>query len=568
MIKEIYWFKKLKGILFGGILPFEKFQIPSEVIAGIVLASIAIPEVMGYAKISGMPVITGIYTLLFPLAIFAIFCSSRHLIVGADSATAAILFSIMVSLAAPGSPKYIALVTSVAMLCAIFLIAARVLKLGFIADFLSHTVLVGFLTGVGIQISISQLSGMFGISSEGTNTIPQLINFLAHLPETNIQTLLISITVLAVILGSSRLSKTFPGALIAVIGTIIASMIFNFTNKGIESVGYVTSGLPSFNIPVFYVSDIYTMIIAAGACFIVIIAQSAATSRIYALKRSEKLDENRDILGLAFANGAAALTGTFVVNGSPTKTQMAIDSGAQSQIASLITAGVVLVVLIFLTNPISFLPNATLSAIVFLIGIKMLDFKGLKDIRQKVPSEYILALITAATVIFISVIWGIILAIIISMLWHLSHSYRPNNSFLTHDKDGKWIFAPVNPGEYTEEGLIVYRFNRDLFYANSDKLLEQALEIIDKTEPPLKWFVLDTAGFSAIDYTSLQMLIHLHEVLASKDIKMVITIPIFNLREQFKKLGLTEVVGSENIYENFREAVEAYRNSQKKINKY
>ena len=344
MIKEVYWFKKLKNVLFGGILPFKKSQIPAEVVAGIILAIIAIPEVMGYAKISGMPVITGIYTLLFPLAIFAIFCSSRHLIVGADSATAAILFSIMVSLAAPGSPKYIALVTSVAMLCAIFLIAARVFKLGFIADFLSHTVLVGFLTGVGIQISISQLSGMFGISSAGTNTIPQLINFLVHLPETSIQTLLISITVLVVILGSNRLSKTFPGALIAVIGTIVASMIFNFTSKGIESVGHVTSGLPSFNIPLFYVSDIYTMIIAAGACFIVIIAQSAATSRIYALKHSEKLDENRDILGLAFANGAAALTGTFVVNGSPTKTQMAIDSGAQSQIASLITAGVVLVV--------------------------------------------------------------------------------------------------------------------------------------------------------------------------------------------------------------------------------
>ena len=564
MIKDVYWFKKFKNVLFGGILPFKKSQLSAEVIAGIILAIIAIPEVMGYAKISGMPVITGIYTLLFPLAIFAIFCSSRHLIVGADSATAAILFSIMVSLAAPGSPKYIALVTSVAMLCAIFLIAARVFKLGFIADFLSHTVLVGFLTGVGIQISISQLSGMFGINSEGTNTIPQLINFLVHLPETNIQTLLISITVLAVILGFNRLSKTFPGALIAVIGTIIASMIFNFTSKGIESVGHVTSGLPSFNIPLFYVSDIYTMIIAAGACFIVIIAQSAATSRIYALKHSEKLDENRDILGLAFANGAAALTGTFVVNGSPTKTQMAIDSGAQSQIASLITAGVVLVVLIFLTNPLSFLPNATLSAIVFLIGIKMLDFKSLKDIQQKVPSEYILALITAATVVLISVIWGIILAIIISMLWHLSHSYRPNNSFLTHDKNGKWIFAPVNPGEYTEEGLIVYRFNRDLFYANSDKLLEQSLEIIDKTEPQLKWFVLDTAGFSAIDYTSLQMLIHLHGVLAAKGIKMVITIPLFNLKEQFKRLGLTDIVGSENIYENFREAVEAYRNSQKK----
>ncbi len=165
--------KKFRNSVLGGILPFDRSKIPMEVLAGVVLATIAIPEVMGYAKIAGMPVITGIYTLLFPLVIFAIFCSSRHLIVGADSATAAILFSIMVPLATPGSAKYIALVSSTALLCAVLLIAARLFKLGFVADFLSRTVLVGFLSGVGIQVAIGQLSGMFGISTSGIDAIPQ-----------------------------------------------------------------------------------------------------------------------------------------------------------------------------------------------------------------------------------------------------------------------------------------------------------------------------------------------------------------------------------------------------------
>jgi sulfate permease, SulP family len=563
MTVNLGWFNRFKNIFLDGILPFNKRDIPAEALAGIVLASIAIPEVMGYSTIAGMPLITGIYTILLPLAIFAIFCSSRHLIVGADSATAAILFSIMVTLALPGSPKYIALVSSVAILCAIFLIAARVLKLGFIADFLSHTVLIGFLSGVGIQIALGQLSGMFGISSGGTDTITELSNFLIHLPQINIATVIVSIIVLITILGSSRISKRIPGPLIAVVGTIIATLLFNFKAYGISLVGEVPSGLPSFNIPTFYISDFYTILVAAGACFIVIIAQSAATSRIYAFENSEKLDENRDILGLAFANGAAGLTGTFVVNGSPTKTQMAIDSGARTQLASLITALVVLIVLIFLTHPISFLPNATISSIVFLIGIRILDIKSLKDIYHKMPSEFILAVITAATVVIVSVIWGIILAIVISMLWHLSHSYRPNNSFLTHDKNGKLIFAPVSPGKYTKEGLIVYRFNRDLFYANSDKLYQEAIKIVEKSSPPLKWFVLDTAGFSDIDYTSAEMLKHLHDVLADNGIKFVINIPVSNLRDQFKRMGLIDIIGEENIYENFREAVKAFDKTQK-----
>ena len=556
------WLKKYKDIVLGGILPFDESRIPAELIAGIVLATIAIPEVMGYSRIAGMPVITGIYTLLFPLALFAIFCSSRHLIIGADSATAAILFSIIVPLAAPGSLKYIALVSSVALLCAILLLAARLFKLGFIADFLSHTVLVGFLSGVGIQIALSQLSAMFGFNTGGNSTIPDLLNFFTHISQINIPTLIVSIIVIVTILFMSRISKKIPGPLIAVIGTIIASIIFNFAHIGISSVGSVPSGLPSLNIPTFYISDFYTMLFAAGACFIVIIAQSAATARIYAFENSEKLDENRDILGLAIANGAASLTGTFVVNGSPTKTAMAIDSGARTQLASLITALVVLVVLIFLTHPISFLPNATLASIVFLIGIRMLDIKGLKDIYHKVPSEFILAIITAVTVVLINVLWGVILAIIISMLWHLSHSYRPNNSFLTHDKSGKLIFAPIKPGKTTKDGLIVYRFNRDLFYANSDKLYQEAIKIIEKSEPPLKWFVLDTAGFSDIDYTSAEMLKHLHNILSDNGIKFVLNIPISGLKKQFKRMGLIEIIGEDNIYENFREAVQAFDKSQ------
>lgn len=553
---------RLRGSLFEGLLPFDRSTLPAQLIAGIVLAAIAIPEVMGYTKIAGMPVITGIYTILLPIAIFAIFCSSRHLIVGADSATAAILFSMLVTIATPGSPKYVALASTAALLCAVFLMAARVFRLGFVGNFLSRTVLVGFLTGVGIQVALGQLSGMFGVSETGTGTITKLLSFFAHLPETSIITLIVSIAVVLAILVARRISKKIPGALIAVIGTIIASFIFDFSNMGIAVVGSVPGGLPSITIPTFYVSDLTTLLTVAMACFIVIIAQSAATSRAYATKCSEKLDENKDIMALALANGAAGLTGTFVVNGSPTKTQIAMDSGARSQLASLVTAAVVLVVLIFLTKPISLLPSATLASIVFLIGVEMVDIASLKDIYHDMPSEFILSLITVATVVFLGVLWGIILSVIISIILHLSHSYRPNNSILIRDKNGEWIFTPVTAGKYTEEGLIVYRFNRDLYYANSDRLMHEAIKLVKNADHPVHWFVLDSGGFSDIDYTSSQMLKELKGRFHNLNVVFAVTTVLPSLKKQFERSGLIEVIGAENIYENVNEAVKAFE-SQK-----
>lgn len=545
--------------ILSGILPF-KSNLTTEIIAGLILAAVGIPEVLGYAKIAGMPIITGLYTILIPLAIFAIFCSSRHLIVGADSATAAILISTLAPLAAIGSPNYVMIVSTVTLLCALFLLIARIFKLGFIGDFMSRTVLVGFLTGVGIQIAISQIPNMFGLAGGGggESTITKLAYFTLHLGNINLVTLLVSIIIVITILGFKRISPKFPGALIAVIGTIIFSYFFDLSKIGVSTVGTIPGGLPSIILPSLTIGDFTTILAAAGACFIVIIAQSAATSRAYAFQYSEDVDENKDILGLALANGAAGLTGAFVVNGSPTKTEIAENAGSRTQLASLVTAFVVLIVLLFFTKSISFLPNATLASIVFLIGLSMVDIKGLTDIRSKIKSEYYLAIFTALTVILVSVIWGIILSIVLSMLLHLSHSYKAVNSILIRNKKGKWIFAPVKYGKSTEEGLIIYRFNRDLYYANSDLLRHQVLKLVKSADKPIKWFVLDGGGFEAIDYTSAEILKDLYHELAGNNVKFVITTSIPELRDEFEHLGLTKIIGKENIYASAREALEAF----------
>ena len=341
---------------------------------------------MGYAKIAGVPVVLGLYTILIPIAVFALFGSSRHLVVGADSATAAILATTLITMAVPDSPQYIALAGMVALLAAVLLILSRILKLGFIADFLSRAVLIGFLTGVGIQVALGQVPAMFDVPKEGNGPLMQAVHvFTQEIPQMNSITVLLSILVLIIIFAGGHFLKKIPWALLAVIGTIIACRALNLEALGVTTIGTVQGGLPVIAFPVVPLDQIPQLLGVALACFLVILAQSAATSRAYALRYEEKFDENVDLVGLGLSNVAAGMSGTFVVNGSPTKTEMVDSAGGKTQLASIVTAGIVLIVLLFLTEPLSYLPSAGPAAIVFTIGIRLIDINGMKNILARRP---------------------------------------------------------------------------------------------------------------------------------------------------------------------------------------
>ena len=362
---------RLPITMLEGILPLDRARIPVDVVAGITLAALAIPEVMGYTKIAGMPVITGLYTIVLPLALYALFGSSRHLVVGADSASAAILAAGLAGMAATASGQYVALAGLVALISAAFLFLARLVRLGFLADFLSRTVLIGFLTGVGIQVAMGQVAGMLGVSAGTGGTLEKFWHTIQNVGDTSGYTLLVSLAVLAVILGGKYVTTVIPGALIAVIGAIAVSWAVDLEADGVAVLGPVPSGLPSFGLPDVAWSDVKPLLTTAFSIFVVILAQSAATSRAYAAKYGDRFSEDVDLVGLGFANVGAGLTGTFVVNGSPTKTQMVDSAGGRSQVAALTTVGIVVIVLLFLTKPLQYMPEAVLSSVVFLIGIEL-----------------------------------------------------------------------------------------------------------------------------------------------------------------------------------------------------
>ena len=346
-----------RGPFLQGILPFDRRGLSGEVVAGLTLAALGIPEVMGYTKIAGMPVVTGLYTILVPLALFAVLGSSRHLVVGADSATAAMMAAGIGGLAAAGSSQYVALAGVVAITTGVVLIVARLVHLGFLADFLSRSVLVGFLTGVGIQVALGQVGGMLGISGGTGGTLRKFGYVLAHLGDTDKDSAIISVVVLAIVLGAKAIDKRIPGALIAVVGMIAASWAWDFAAKGVSTLGPVPGGLPSVSVPHLDGASMRTILATVAGIVLVILAQSAATSRAYAAKYREPFSEDVDLVGIGAANIAAGLTGTFVVNGSPTKTQMVDGAGGRSQLASLATSGIVLIVLLFLTKPLEYMPT-------------------------------------------------------------------------------------------------------------------------------------------------------------------------------------------------------------------
>ena len=461
-------------------------------------------------------------------------------------------------MAPAGSERYAALAATVALLTAGLLLLARLLKLGFLADFLSRTVLVGFLTGVGIQVGIAVLGDMLGLETTTHRTIAQLALISEGLSRAQLPTVGLSVAAVGGILGLGRLAPRVPAPLIVVAGAIAASAAWNFAGHGIAVIGPVASGLPHLGLPSVKWEDIEPLVPIAGSCFVMIVAQSAATARVYALRHHQTLDENADLAGLCAANAAAALSGAFVVNGSPTQTAIAERSRGQGQMTQVAAAAVVSIVLLFLTGPFQYLPRCVLSSIVFIVAIRLTDFRGLRAIRQESPGEFALAITTASVVILAGVEQGIVLAMALSLLRIVRHSYRPHTAVLVQGDGGIWKLTAVVPGAVTEPGLVIYRFGAALFYANAGLFVDQIRELVGPGVSPLRWIVVDAGAITNVDYTAAQVTRELQRDLAEQGVELVLAHVQSDLKPDLDRHRLTEAIGENRIFDSLHEALAAY----------
>jgi SulP family sulfate permease len=549
---------------------YQRSWLGPDLVAGLTLAAIAIPECMGYTKIAGTPVVTGLYTLLLPILAFALLGSSRHLVVGADSATAAILFAGLLGLASPFSGAWLNLASFAALLTAVFLFFASLLRLGFLANFLSRTVLVGFLSGVGVSLLLGELPDMLGLSLARHSLLPRLLELLRALPRTHLLTLLIAASVLALILILERVAKRIPSSLVAVVFAIAVAWVFRLDQHGVSFdphslvvVGQVQPGLPSFHLPAMTLAVAVHLLPMSASLFLVVLAQSAATSRSFAQQYSETLNPNRDLVALGAANAVAGLSGTFVINGSPTKTAVVASAGGRTQVAQLTTAAVTLAVLLLATSLIARLPNAALAALVFLIGARLVDIRSLRQIYQFRKQTFAVALATMGAVLVLGVERGIFLAIAFSVLDHLQQEYHPKDVVLMHSPipmhsgmGTAWKAVKAEAGVETTPGLLVYRFEAPLFFANADYFAARLLALIAGAPHPVTRLVLDLVSMSDIDYTAALILSATLRRLQQQGIRITLA-QAEDVRGVLDKFGITEQLGSSHFYDTVQEAVDA-----------
>jgi sulfate permease, SulP family len=540
--------------LFGGIPPIREIAWPSDIIAGLELAATALPQALGYSKIAGMPVVTGLHALLVAPVAFAVFGSSRFLVVAADSATAAIVAGGLTYIAPIGTAKYVALAGLVAFLTALMLLAARILRFGFLANFLPQTILAGFLTGVGCQVGVTVLADMLGIPNGSRTTLFRILAIAEDIAKFNPPTVIISLVVVVGSLILRKLTPRFPTPLFFVLCFTGASAAWPFSDYGITTIGRFSGGIPNFAWPDVGWSDLEPTLAIAASCFLMVLTQSAATARVYALKHRQESNENSDLIGLSAANAAAAMAGAFVVNGSPTQSAMAESAGAQSQIAPVTAAAVTALILLFFTQPLQYLPNCVLASLIFVVALRLIDLKGLQDIRRESPEEFLLAVATTLIVFFIGVEEGLISAMVMSLLRIIRHSYHPQTAVLRQGGQHEW--TAVVAAAQTAPGLIVYRFAATLFYANAGYFVHQIRMLVASAPTPLSVVIVEASAITNIDYTASRVVRTLLEELRQRRITCAFANVQSGLRADLDRHHLTDIIGSSNLFDTLSEAVQ------------
>jgi MFS superfamily sulfate permease-like transporter len=369
----------------------------------------------------------------------------------------------------------------------------------------------------------------------------------------------IALTVLVIVAGFEIFMPRFPGALLAVIGMIVASAFFHWSDHGVQVVGEIPNGLPRLGLPDVNWSDAWEVLPISLSCFVVILAKSAATSRAYAMRYHERFSQNVDLVGLSLANIAAGCSSTFVVNGSPTKTAMVDSAGGRSQWSQLTAVVVVLLVLLFLTRSLSFLPHAVLSAIVFMIGVKLVDYHGFAEIYCLKPREFLVALATAAVVVVVGVEQGIVFAVVLSLLQHLRRSYRPHTAVILHDEKDRWRMEEAAPGRMLAPGMVMFWFGSDLFYANAGFFAEEVRRLVDESPSPVRWMAIDVSAITGLDFTASHTVADLHNDLAKEGVTLALARVPSTRYDSLERMGLVKLIGANRIFDSRTACLEAYR---------
>jgi len=543
---------------------YQRSWLRADLAAGLILAAILVPQGMAYAELAGLPAVNGLYTTVACLVGYAIMGPSRILVLGPDSAVSPLILAATLPLVgAAGDPATaIKLAGMLALLVGAIEIGLGVAKLGFVADLLSKEVQVGYMNGLGITIIVSQLPKLCGFSTDAEGFVNQVKTFVSSLDKTNRITLALGATTLVLLLVLPRVSKKLPAILVAIVGATLASAAFDLSSQGVSTVGALPRGLPSPALPWTKVSDLGPLLIAAVGITIVSLTDTIATSTSFAARRGEEVSPDQEMIGVGTANIAAGLFRGFPVSSSASRTAVAEQSKAKSQVTGLVGAGVVVLLLLFLNSLLADLPQTVLAAVVIAAGLSLIDVPALRRYWAVRRSALVLSVVASASVILLGVIPGIVVAISLSILMFFRRNWWPHGEVLGRAPSGRWhSVRDLEDQEAAQQvpGVVVFRWEAPLFFANVGIFRRQVRSLA--ADADVRWIVLQCEAVTDIDVTAAEMLEQLSAQLEQRGVHLVLVELRTRLRGLVRRYGLFRMLDREYLYSSIDAAlaaIEAY----------
>jgi high affinity sulfate transporter 1 len=538
---------------------YERPWLRSDLLAGAILAAILVPQGMAYAELAGLPAVTGLYATVACLVGYALFGPSRVLVLGPDSSISPLILAATVPLLAGGDAgTAIALAGMLAVFVGLVEIGLGLGKLGFVADLLSKEVQIGYLNGIAITIIVSQLPKLFGFSTDADGFFAEIGAFIQGLGQTDATTLALGLSVLAVLVVLPLLTQRVPAILIAVVAATAVTAVFGLADDGVATVGQLPQGVPKPVIPWTGLGDVVPLVLAAMAIALVSLTDTIATATSFAARRGEEVEPNQEMVGVGAANVAAGLFQGFAVSTSGSRTAVAEQSGAKTQLTGLVGAGIVVVLLLFLSSMLTDLPQTALAAVVIAAAFTLMDINALRRYRQVRKSAFAISLVATAGVIVFGVLQGIIVAVILAVLLFFHRNWWPHGAVLgeVEGLDG-WHSTRVYPEAREIPGVVVYRWEAPLFFANSGLFRQQIRRLVRERRPD--WVVLQCEAITDIDVTAAEMLEDLDLELNAEGVHMAFAEMRERLQDLTLRYGLFETLDRNHFYPTIETAVAATR---------
>ena len=565
---------------FAGLQGITWASLPREVSAGVTLAALIIPLNIGYAQVAGLPPAVGLYAGIIPLALFALFTSSRQVVGSPDAPIAAIMGATLIGLAPIGDPLRLQYALALAMICGLVFFVFWFFRLAFVANFLSRAVLAGFITGLGIEVFTNQVRRALGASHvagselgvaahqihealasslDTTGYFAEIIALIESIPYANLYSVAIGVGTFAIVRLMKRYTPRIPGALVALILMTVIVAVFGLDQKGVGVLGTLPSGLPAFAIPDVPPADYLRLIPGALAVVGITVAEALLLVRSYDRKYGDKSDGNQVLFAYGVANVASGFTGSLVSGPSASRSAAMDDAGAGGQFPSLVAAGTIALVMIFFTEELAYLPNAALAGIVANAVLKLVEVGELRELWHMRRSEFWIATVCLLSVLVLGPLRAVIIAFLLTTIDVLRRASRPGTWVLQEAPDGShFIPGEVNRGP-DASGFIVYRFGAPLYFANTTLFEEEVEKLVTQAATPVKWFVLDAEAMVDIDSSGAETL---HQVLTSLTDRGV-TVALSRANQTTTNLlvhyHLLELIGEKRLYPTNRHAVAAFR---------